>query len=137
MHATERALIDAALAYAEFERKTAEAGSFVTYDLDGLQAYTDVLNPLLRAADECQRFRTVISDFAATEILVWNSLDTPPDADALVLLHFGYGADDAEVYPASFDGEFWYLESGTRIVKPVIEWAHMPVGTRAAGVSHG
>jgi hypothetical protein len=74
----------------------------------------------------------------ATETLIWHPADQPPDADVLVLLHFGSYPDlDEDVYPALYDGEFWYLEGGTRLVKPAIEWAHLPKGARRPGVAHG
>jgi hypothetical protein len=64
------------------------------------------------------------------ETLIWHNPDNPPNADLLVLLHFGDSEDDHEVYPALWDGEFWCLEGGTRIKKRAIEWAHLPAGTQ-------
>jgi hypothetical protein len=133
MQQPEKKLIEAALNYIDeaplwgidFEEET------VGHALKGLH---DAAAEYRKLQEEPAPYEVPGREPLATETLIWHPADQPPDADVLVLLHFGSYPDlDEEVFPAIYDGEFWYLEGGTRLVKPAIEWAHLPKGARRPG----
>lgn len=51
-----------------------------------------------------------------------------PDADADVLASVLRDDGSIEVWEANFDGETWWTSNATRILSPVVSWAHKPAG---------